>query len=63
MEIQNGGGLRLGPKPPPGGTGGVPREMGQILRADTMAVFAIGPQDQCSWMMTPRMLRPAIMSS
>ena len=42
--------------------GVVPREIPLILRADKMAVFAIGPQDQCSWMITPRMFLPSFMS-
>jgi predicted kinase len=63
-QIQNESGLRVSRKPPPiGGPGVVPRGV-QLTRApDTMAVFAIGRASQCSWMMTPRMLRPAIMSS
>jgi hypothetical protein len=49
--------------PHTGGYGGSsPREISLILRADKMAVFAIGPQDQCSWMMTPRMFLPSFMS-
>ncbi len=54
--------IGLRPQAASGVRGVVPRETQLILRAGKVALFAAGPQDQCSWMMTPRMFLPSFMS-